>query len=57
LHKTRLRLLAEKRSWAELETLWDIDTVDDYRRWQDISRLQPGQQDDMNNRIQEVNIP
>ena len=57
LHKTRLRLLAEHQSWAELETLWDIDTVDDYRRWQDISRLQPGQRDTTGNRRQEGNMP
>jgi rSAM/selenodomain-associated transferase 1 len=57
LHKTRLRLLAEHQGWAELETLWDIDTVDDYRRWQSINRLQPGQQDNVNSRNQEVNFP
>jgi uncharacterized protein len=38
LHVSRQRLLARCQCWAELETLWDIDTVENYRRWQDISR-------------------
>ena len=43
LHVSRLRLLADHQDWAELETLWDIDTVDNYRRWQDFNRQQTGQ--------------
>ena len=37
MHESRLRLLAEHQEWAELETLWDIDTIDDYERWQNTS--------------------
>jgi rSAM/selenodomain-associated transferase 1 len=34
LHTTRRRLRAAGQSWAELETLWDIDSLQDYERWQ-----------------------
>ena len=44
LQMSRLRLLAGHQGWAELETLWDIDTVENYRRWQDFSRQQASQQ-------------
>ncbi len=57
LHKTRLRLLAERQSWAELETLWDIDTLEDYRRWQTIRRLQQDDADNMCSRKQEAGSP
>jgi len=31
---TRRRLVAAgRRNWAELETLWDIDSLEDYQRW------------------------
>lgn len=29
----RQRLLADRQCWAELETLWDIDSLTDYQRW------------------------
>ncbi len=57
LHKTRLRLLAEHRSWAELETLWDIDTVEDYRRWQAIRQLRQDEVDSTLSRKQEAGLP
>jgi glycosyltransferase A (GT-A) superfamily protein (DUF2064 family) len=31
---TRRQLIAAGRHWAELETLWDIDSPEDYRRWE-----------------------
>jgi rSAM/selenodomain-associated transferase 1 len=34
LQMTRRHLRAGGHNWAELETLWDIDCLDDYRRWQ-----------------------
>ncbi len=34
LRITRRRLRAAGQSWAELETLWDIDSLKDYERWQ-----------------------
>ena len=34
LQTTRRRLRAAGQSWAELETLWDIDSLNDYERWQ-----------------------
>jgi rSAM/selenodomain-associated transferase 1 len=34
LQATRRQLRAGGHGWAELETLWDIDCLDDYRRWQ-----------------------
>jgi rSAM/selenodomain-associated transferase 1 len=34
LQATRRRLRAAGESWAELETLWDIDSLQDYERWQ-----------------------
>jgi rSAM/selenodomain-associated transferase 1 len=34
LRATRQRLRAAGQSWAELETLWDIDSLRDYERWQ-----------------------
>lgn len=43
MHQSRLQLLAEHQEWAELETLWDIDTIDDYQRWQ--NTLNPVQQE------------
>ena len=55
LHRTRLRLLAEHQSWAELETLWDIDTVDDYQRWRNMRLLQQDEGDNAGNGKQEVN--
>jgi rSAM/selenodomain-associated transferase 1 len=33
LGQTRARLAANRARWAELPTLWDVDTVDDWRRW------------------------
>ena len=33
---TRDRLKALKWDWRELETLWDIDRPDDYRRWSEL---------------------
>lgn len=38
LQVSRQRLLAERQYWAELETLWDIDTVENYRRWEAFNR-------------------
>lgn len=37
MQQSRQRLLAAHQEWAELETLWDIDTIGNYQRWQDIS--------------------
>ena len=34
LQATRQHLLASACGWAELEPLWDIDCLEDYRRWQ-----------------------
>lgn len=36
LAATRERLKALKWRWHELETLWDIDRPDDYRRWSEL---------------------
>lgn len=51
---TRRQLIAAGRHWAELETLWDIDSLEDYRRWQKLlkseSDRKPGKAD------KEVNI-
>lgn len=33
MRRTREQMVAAARRWAELETLWDIDTPEDYRRW------------------------
>ena len=55
LHRTRLRLLAEHQSWAELETLGDIDTVDDYQRWRNMRLLQQDEGEGAGNGKQEVN--
>lgn len=37
---TRQNLFKERISWAELETLWDIDTVKELERWQALDDLQ-----------------
>ena len=34
MQMTRRQLMAAGQLWAELETLWDIDSPEDYRRWQ-----------------------
>lgn len=34
---TRTRLHALKWRWQELETLWDIDRPEDYRRWSELA--------------------
>jgi glycosyltransferase A (GT-A) superfamily protein (DUF2064 family) len=36
LADTRERLRQLKWRWHELETLWDIDRPDDYRRWSEL---------------------
>ena len=36
LADTRERLRQLKWRWHELETLWDIDWPDDYRRWSEL---------------------
>lgn len=33
MNATRHQLVRNHQHWAELETLWDIDTLDDYKRW------------------------
>ena len=33
LQASRRQLRAAGQSWAELETLWDIDSLNDYERW------------------------
>lgn len=38
MRTTRRRLIAARRYWAELETLWDIDSLDNYRRWQNFNQ-------------------
>jgi rSAM/selenodomain-associated transferase 1 len=34
---TRANLAAARATWAELPALWDVDTHDDWRRWQDLA--------------------
>ena len=36
LAATRERLKVLKWRWRELETLWDIDRPEDYRRWSEL---------------------
>jgi rSAM/selenodomain-associated transferase 1 len=38
MRTTRQQLIAAGQHWAELETLWDIDGLEDYRRWQKLSQ-------------------
>ena len=33
MEQTRLRLRSLGLGWGELRTLWDVDELDDYRRW------------------------
>lgn len=40
LDTTRARLKALKWRWHELETLWDVDRPEDYRRWSELVLLQ-----------------
>lgn len=40
LAATRARLKALKWRWHELETLWDVDRPEDYRRWSELVLLQ-----------------
>ncbi len=40
MRRSRQQLMAARQEWAELETLWDIDTIHDYQRWQNISSHQ-----------------
>lgn len=45
LQATRRQLRAMPRnSWAELETLWDIDRVEDYERWRALQARRSGEQ-------------
>jgi len=45
LQATRGRLRAVRgNSWAELETLWDIDSVEDYERWRALQRALSAEQ-------------
>lgn len=37
---TRRNLVRERIPWAELETLWDIDTVEEFERWQALDDMQ-----------------
>lgn len=39
LADTRAKLAAEQASWHELPVLWDVDTVDDLKRWQRIGGI------------------
>jgi|AP12_2_1047962.scaffolds.fasta_scaffold24952_2 uncharacterized protein len=54
LRITRQRLVDLRRGWAELETLWDVDTHIDYARW---LRQQAVRQNDEQQRFdQEVRV-
>jgi len=53
LQVTRQRLLDAGGGWAELETLWDVDSVADYRRWQLLqSARRCGGQNGINQEVQ-----
>jgi hypothetical protein len=58
LKATRGQLRAVRRnSWAELETLWDIDRVEDYERWRALQRaLSAAQRKQQNETGKEVKI-
>ena len=42
LAQTRERLAKLQWRWQELETLWDIDRPEDYRRWSELVLLNEG---------------
>lgn len=44
MRTTRRQLIRAGRHWAELETLWDIDSLEDYQRWQRLPHNAPRQE-------------